>query len=132
MIAGTGGPEEERLKESVPEYKEAEIEFLGYVSEEEKQRILRESYFFVYPSTSDTFGISVLEAMATGLPAVVTPGFPLLDFTGGSGGDCTILHTEPPETAGRIRRCWRTHPRTCSSRKEQGNSLRVTFPAKPT
>jgi glycosyltransferase involved in cell wall biosynthesis len=37
---------------------------------------------FVFPSHTDTFGNVVLEALASGVPAIVTP----------DGGPCTIVH----------------------------------------
>jgi glycosyltransferase involved in cell wall biosynthesis len=47
------------------------IVFKGYVSEEEKWRILGESLIFVHPSACEGCSIPMLEAFDAGLPAVV-------------------------------------------------------------
>ena len=46
--------------------------FVGRVHEEEKAALLSQSDLFVLPSTSDTSSIAVLEALACGVPVVVS------------------------------------------------------------
>jgi len=46
--------------------------FLGFRHGEELSRLYASSDFFVFPSTTDTLGQVVLEAQASGLPALVT------------------------------------------------------------
>ena len=46
--------------------------FCGMLSEENLSRAYASADIFVFPSTTDTYGNSVLEAQASGLPAVVT------------------------------------------------------------
>ncbi len=43
----------------------------GFVSEQEKARLLQQAWVFVYPSMNEGWGLSVLEANACGTPAVV-------------------------------------------------------------
>lgn len=50
----------------------ARAEFTGALSGRELAAACRRADLFVFPSKHDTFGQVVMEAMATGLPAVVT------------------------------------------------------------
>ena len=54
------------------------VEWRGFVSEEEKRRILSESRLLLAPSYEEGWGISVCEAMASGVP-VVAYRLPVLD-----------------------------------------------------
>ena len=49
-----------------------DVAFTGFLRGEELARAYASSDLFAFPSTTDTFGSAVLEAMACGLPAVVT------------------------------------------------------------
>ena len=58
----------------VDEWREAlpEAVFTGYLSGADLAKASASADVFVFPSTTDTFGNVVLEAMASGLPAVVS------------------------------------------------------------
>jgi phosphatidyl-myo-inositol alpha-mannosyltransferase len=77
VIAGNG-PDRAKLESQVGAMRLANISFLGYVTEEEKLRLLRESDVFVSPAIyGESFGIVLLEAMATATPIVAAnnPGY---------------------------------------------------------
>ena len=48
------------------------INFIGSVVHSEMPNILKQYDVFVFPSLGDSFGLSVLEGMASGLPAIVS------------------------------------------------------------
>ncbi len=52
------------------------VEILPPVYGEEKERLLTSSDLFILPTLDENFGIAVAEALAAGVPAVVTKGAP--------------------------------------------------------
>jgi phosphatidylinositol alpha 1,6-mannosyltransferase len=75
LIVGHGG-DETWLRENLPK-----AEFTGVLRGEALATAYANMDLFVFPSHTDTFGNVVLEAMASGVPAIVTP----------DGGPCTIV-----------------------------------------
>ncbi len=68
LIVGQGG-DEALLREQLPE-----AEFAGVLRGEALAQAYADMDVFLFPSHTDTFGNVVLEALASGVPAVVTPG----------------------------------------------------------
>ena len=72
------------------------VDWPGFVSEDEKRRILGESRVFLAPSYEEGWGISVCEALASGVP-VVAYRHPVLDelfdgaYLGAQAGDVNGL-----------------------------------------
>jgi glycosyltransferase involved in cell wall biosynthesis len=75
LIVGHGGLEG-WLRERLPR-----AEFTGVLKGEPLSTAYANMDLFVFPSHTDTFGNVVLEALASGVPAIVTP----------DGGPCTIV-----------------------------------------
>ena len=75
LIVGHGS-EESWLREHLPR-----AEFPGVLRDEALYTAYANMDLFVFPSHTDTFGNVVLEALASGVPAVVTP----------DGGPCSIV-----------------------------------------
>jgi len=67
LIVGQGG-DEALLREQLPE-----AEFAGVLRGEALAQAYADMDVFLFPSHTDTFGNVVLEALASGVPAVVTP-----------------------------------------------------------
>lgn len=68
MVAGDG-PYRAEMEELLADYPAS---FLGFVPQEELARVYASSDLFVFPSSTDTCGLVVLEAQAAGLPAIVS------------------------------------------------------------
>ena len=49
-----------------------QVDFIGWLGGEDLSRAVANLDAFVFPSETDTFGLAVLEALASGVPAVVT------------------------------------------------------------
>jgi glycosyltransferase involved in cell wall biosynthesis len=56
------------------------VEFCGYLSGQRKYEVLRTADLFLFPTYSEGMPISLLEAMACGIPAVTRPVGGLKDF----------------------------------------------------
>jgi glycosyltransferase involved in cell wall biosynthesis len=80
LILAGDGPHLDELKK---EYANENILFTGRLDGEELAQAYAGADFFVFPSLTDTFGNAVLEAHASGLPAIVSD----------EGGPCEIVRS---------------------------------------
>jgi glycosyltransferase involved in cell wall biosynthesis len=76
VVAGDGDPAyvaslQERARRGPARRR---ISFRGWLASGEKTMLLKSSHLFVLPSEQENFGLSVAEAIACGVPVVVTPG----------------------------------------------------------
>lgn len=73
-IIGDGILEQELKEQSISLGIENRVSFLGYVSEEQKRRLLEDADVFVLPSVerSEAFALVQLEAMSYGVPVINT------------------------------------------------------------
>lgn len=77
LIAGAG-PDRTRLELMIEELDIPRVELLGYISDAQKVELLSTADLFCSPALyGESFGIVLLEAMASGLPAVAgdNPGY---------------------------------------------------------
>ena len=70
VIAGTG-PEEERIRRLADQSTGA-VRFIGFIDEARKRTILSDTDVFVQLSTREGLSIATLEALASGVPCVVS------------------------------------------------------------
>jgi glycosyltransferase involved in cell wall biosynthesis len=86
VIAGGKGWLYESIFEKVKKLEiERSVIFTGYVAEEYKPALLKGAKVFVSPSFWEGFGMHVLEAMACGIPVVVSPTASLPEVVGDAG-----------------------------------------------
>jgi glycosyltransferase involved in cell wall biosynthesis len=85
-LAGAAGWEERPLRAEG-------VRLLGFVPDEELARLYRGAAAFAYPSRFEGFGIPVVEALASGTPAVVS-SHPSLDEASGD----VALRADPDDT----------------------------------
>ena len=80
IIAGEG-PEGKILKQQISNLKlSQQIVMLGRVENKRIPELLSQSDLFVRPSRFEGFGVSFIEAMATGVPVIATPVGGIPDF----------------------------------------------------
>ncbi|MHB2264740.1 glycosyltransferase family 4 protein [Aliihoeflea sp. PC F10.4] len=77
------GPDLERLRRAYPD-----VHFMGQRSGEELASFYASSDAFVFPSRTDTFGLVILEALASGLPVAAYPVTGPIDIIEGSSAGC--------------------------------------------
>lgn len=70
VIAGTG-PEEARIRH-LAEESDGSVRFIGFIDEARKRSILSDADVFVQLSTREGLSIATLEALASGVPCVVS------------------------------------------------------------
>ncbi len=58
------------------------VEYLGFVSDADRQRLLNRARLFVFPSLYEGFGFPVLEALAAGTPVICSDRGSLAEVAG--------------------------------------------------
>jgi glycosyltransferase involved in cell wall biosynthesis len=86
------GPSRSALEAKYPSAR-----FLGSLTGQDLARVYASADVFVFPSLTDTFGIVLLEALASGLPIAAFPVTGPMDVVGSSG--CGILKADLQEAA---------------------------------
>lgn len=65
----------------------------GFVAGEAKQALLDQAHWFLLPSAAENFGISVAEALAHGVPALLSPGVALAEQVAEAGAGWCVEPT---------------------------------------
>ena len=103
VISGTGPESESLMKDAEKRGLLDRISFTGYVDEKTKIDLLNHANLFIYPSDTDTFGLSVLEALSTGIPAIIPQDFPLTHYNGsGDSGMIEVDFNKPEQVCKKI------------------------------
>ncbi|MFF9171214.1 MULTISPECIES: glycosyltransferase [unclassified Streptomyces] len=101
-IAGHGTRAEERRVKALIEQTPGDVRWLGYVTGEDKRRLLAGSAFMVMPSRYEAFGLVALESMTYGKP-VLHFALPWLRWMSGKG-DVAVPAFDVDRLAEEIRR----------------------------
>ena len=73
LVAGSGD-DRARLEGRVRQEQVPNVDFLGFISDEEKERLMRECAVFLFPSRQEGFGLAAVEAAAAGMAVVAFRG----------------------------------------------------------
>ncbi|SDM92010.1 Glycosyltransferase involved in cell wall bisynthesis [Halogranum gelatinilyticum] len=83
LVVGGDGPEKHRLEEIAPD----NVEFVGYLDEQEKRRRLGEAQAFIFNAHAEDFGIVPIESFASGTPVIgVREGYTQYQINHGKNG----------------------------------------------
>lgn len=95
IIAGDG-PRRAALEKLASKLSLSSVTFRGYVPEDEKLRLLQDAFCFVLPTRMEGFGLTNLEAMASGCVTVSTETPGIRDYlVDGSNG--RVVPSDDPE-----------------------------------
>jgi glycosyltransferase involved in cell wall biosynthesis len=83
----------------------AQVELIGHIGGQAKWDLLRNARFLVLPSYSENFGNVVVEALAVGCPAIVTPEVGAKDVVLRSGGGL-VANGDPDSLRTALVRLW--------------------------
>ncbi len=86
----------EELLRRVPEGLRDRVEYLGFLTAEEKKRVLQGAKVFVLPSRHEAHPVSLLEAMASGKATLVSD-IPELGFVKDRGAGLTFRPEDPKD-----------------------------------
>lgn len=102
LIAGDG-PDREKLELLAEDLKVKNVKFLGFISEEEKLRLLSEADIFCSPALfGESFGIVLLEAMAMGTVCIAGNNSGYSDLMQGIGALSIVNPEDTTEFARRM------------------------------
>lgn len=104
VVAGSG-PMESQLHDLKDKLQLNNVVFRGYVSEEEKKRLLRDCFAYVLPTIYEGFGLSNLEAMASGLVTISTDTWGVKDYLIDGENGIVVKPNDPKELSHGILRC---------------------------
>jgi glycosyltransferase involved in cell wall biosynthesis len=92
IIAGSGDSRYEKsLRDKVRKLNlDTAVSFVGFVEGERKAETFRQACIFVLPSYQENFGLAIAEALAYGIPVVITQGVDLAEDVIAYGSGCVV------------------------------------------
>lgn len=104
LIVAGDGPELAAARAYVSAKGPANVRFLGYVRDEKKIRVMRQSHLLCFPTYGEGMPNAVIEAMGFGLPVITRPVGGLADFFQEGMHGFATESKDPLVFAGLIRR----------------------------
>jgi glycosyltransferase involved in cell wall biosynthesis len=102
-VAGKGD-HEPALRDYAAAHARGRVEFLGYISEDEKLDLLRRGWATVYPSPKEGWGITNIEAAACGTPVVASDSPGLRESVAQGRSGLLVPHADVGAWADAMRR----------------------------
>ncbi|MBB4122700.1 glycosyltransferase [Martelella radicis] len=96
VICGSGPLEDDLRREALELGISEDVEFRGFVQTEAIARVLSSSLALILPSTEEQFGLVVVEALAMGVPAVVSDRCGARDSLVRSGVNGFVVEPDNP------------------------------------
>lgn len=95
VTLAVAGPDDEGLADGLRSRAEAHglgdrVQFLGLLDTPRKLALLQLSSAVVLPSADENFGVSIVEAMAAGVPAIVSAGVAIADDIARAGAGAVV------------------------------------------
>ncbi|MFB3786886.1 MAG: glycosyltransferase family 4 protein [bacterium] len=107
LIVAGDGPELEAVKSFVVSEQIPRVSFPGYIKGDEKRELLAGVHVYILPSYTEGMPVSVVEAMAFGLPIVTRPVGGLADLIRNEVHGFMTPSLDPAEFAGFLERLYR-------------------------
>jgi len=85
LVGGAGWEMEEALKELDDGALRARVHLLDYVTDEQLRALYKRASLYIHPSLYEGFGLTVLEAMASGVPVITSNTSSLPEVAGDAG-----------------------------------------------
>jgi glycosyltransferase involved in cell wall biosynthesis len=96
VVAGGAGPDSEKWLAALKQPPlEGHVEYLGYVKADDREALVKGALMFVLPSFEEGFGLPALEAMAAGVPVIVSRRGSLPEVVGDAG---LLIEPDDPES----------------------------------
>lgn len=103
LVVAGAGPESDEVERKMDKIPTENAQFLGFVAEDDKPDIYRDADLFVLPSKYEGEPLALYEALASGLPCIVSE-IPNLRFVPEENCGIAINPEQTSESAARIRR----------------------------